>query len=957
MMTDLNNPTVLRSHLVYHVGGELSNITVADLEECKWSVKKIIFLNLISKSPPLNDIKESLDRIQEHRSRELKQLKLSQAVREERVESEKIYRSRFIRCVVMGLEKLEFPPAIAPFADLATDLFEEVQLVRSAMAFLLEVGVGLKYELYSAPTSSSSSNARQKSLVSTSPTSRNMETSPVTIPHSASSVTDTTNVSRNTDVEGESELPGMSELEVSAISFNSDGIDLGLPSAPIVGMNSSMFSGVNNSLLGSDHTKSRHSQNANNTTNATITSMNTTSNSKNLRNRNSNTKNEVIERLQSQNEYLTQQLSVLMQAVSKKEEAEFKMSMIFRDLCAILDDLTPNTSKDITLTVTPTLDDPTPNTSKDIAIKDLNSNDMSKEILPLGYPDQAITKEEYAVYREEIARAEQRDKHPLATGSEKNNNDRIKKGTNTIPRSTYRNSVSNTNASSNGSKGMWRSISQKVHELKNQWEQTRRSASATTQVPLGQHADSDYCPKASTLLLRSILGVYSGGSVNGSAHSSDKSDKYGYITSPTSYTSSNTNTGVEHDAPLVGLDLKRIHGLQRTLVQLADNALIISEDIASSSSPIDAHDDIHNTINTASEKSGIFTIWNGFDSSPRNNNSKIGGLGSKSRSISVSQSQSESQYETIQNAMTQFVTAAQTMLLETAALAPVAAVSRFTGNGNHNDSLVGSGLCGLEAIEAVVRDLPPNTNRDRSLDRGGVGMRIALDRAWNEQAALGRCLGVTQSMLKQWTKAAHKCRMALSRLGDNSLKSLQKGIKKLNKVEEAGEAIFTALQAAENVKKTDLDALARGTHGVEIASLIHALRMYCHELSNSSSDLNSVKYELSQAWGVEKKEMDRLNESLNQASIRSEKAAGLTVKMLTGGENKNDIHSKYNRRKGNASGNSIGNSGSSTGIGSRPRSSGAESRPRSGKTHHLLNAGINTSSESTLTDDRPPWVD
>ena len=937
-MTDLCNPTVLRSHLVYHLGGELSNITVADLEECKWNVKKTIFLSLISHSAALKDIKESIDRIQEHRSRELKQLKLSNAVREERIESEKIYRSRFMRCVVMGLEKLEFPPAIAPFADLATDLFEEISIVRNAMAFILEIGVGLKYEFKSAP--SSGTRPKSSSSSSSSPVSRNMTTSPVTVPLCTSSVTDMSNNSNNGG--DENELPGMSELDLSAISANSDGINLGLPSAPIVGENSSIISDFNNNsgVVGMDNTRHRYSQNVANV------NINTNRN-QNLRNRNQNSKNEVIERLQTQNEYLTQQLSVLMQSVMKKEEAEFKMSMVFRDLCTILDDLTPN------------------NNSNNDSI-DMSSIKTAEDILPVGHPGQSITKEEDAVYRQEIARVERRDKHPLAVDTEsdkynKNKSGNIKNNTNRTPKKSNISYSHSGSSSSSSSKGMWKSVAQKVRALHNQWEETRRSTSSSTRVSVGQHAVSEYCPQPSTLLLRSMLGVHSKGSSQSSSLSPDKSERYDYIPSPTSY--NHANGGVDHDAPLIGLDLKRIHGLQRNLVQLADNALTLSENAMASSSSVDVNDDLYNT----SEELGVFTIWNGFENSPRNNRGKSRDHHARSSSSSTLQSQSES--ETLQIAMTQFAAAAQTMLLETAALAPVAAVSRFTGNdnSNNNHSLVGSGLCGLEAIEAVVRDLPPNPNRDRSLDRGGVGMRIALDRAWNEQSALARCLGITQSMLKQWTKAAHKCRLALNRLGDNSLKSIQKGLKKLNKVEEAGDAIFTALQAVENVKKTDLDALGRGTHGVEIASLVHVLRMYSHELSTSTSDLSDVKYELSQAWGMEKKEIDRLNESLTQAGVRSAQAAGLSVDMLTGEEVNNDVHIKYNRRKGSTNSNiadkvSNNNNNNNNNNSSSSRSSSRPSgRPRIGKGQQSFDTGVNTTVETvatgTVNDDRPPWVD
>ena len=61
--------------------------------------------------------------------------------REERLEAEKIYRSRFFQIIVKALEKLRFPPTLQPFAEITTDLYHDPTLVRSAMAWLMSVGL------------------------------------------------------------------------------------------------------------------------------------------------------------------------------------------------------------------------------------------------------------------------------------------------------------------------------------------------------------------------------------------------------------------------------------------------------------------------------------------------------------------------------------------------------------------------------------------------------------------------------------------------------------------------------------------------------------------------------------------------------------------------------------------------------------------------------------------------
>jgi hypothetical protein len=107
----------LRSLLTYYCPN-LQNITIGDLENCKWQTIRVIYTELIATCPiSAIDLSMDIEKLSEERGKELRLLASNDADRETRFETEKIFRTRFMRLVLTCLTELRWPPAIEPFSD------------------------------------------------------------------------------------------------------------------------------------------------------------------------------------------------------------------------------------------------------------------------------------------------------------------------------------------------------------------------------------------------------------------------------------------------------------------------------------------------------------------------------------------------------------------------------------------------------------------------------------------------------------------------------------------------------------------------------------------------------------------------------------------------------------------------------------------------------------------------
>lgn len=118
MPLSANEINLLRSQLQY-ISDDLQSLTNADVAEMKWQIRKRILTSLLSQSPTLRDQSEELVELLEHRSTVLNEQRKSSTStndnnnninRETRIESEKNFRTKFMRIILSALTILQWPP-------------------------------------------------------------------------------------------------------------------------------------------------------------------------------------------------------------------------------------------------------------------------------------------------------------------------------------------------------------------------------------------------------------------------------------------------------------------------------------------------------------------------------------------------------------------------------------------------------------------------------------------------------------------------------------------------------------------------------------------------------------------------------------------------------------------------------------------------------------------------------
>lgn len=132
--------TSLRSVLQHHCP-DLQNLTTSDLQDCKWPTKKKVFTALVTTSSVLQEQSEELAALNDDRNAESAFQKKQGVAREDRVESEMGYRTKFMRIVLSGLTKLRWPPTQEAFSDPIDLLFNDDTSFIDAVRFISQVGL------------------------------------------------------------------------------------------------------------------------------------------------------------------------------------------------------------------------------------------------------------------------------------------------------------------------------------------------------------------------------------------------------------------------------------------------------------------------------------------------------------------------------------------------------------------------------------------------------------------------------------------------------------------------------------------------------------------------------------------------------------------------------------------------------------------------------------------------
>lgn len=148
---------VLRTQL-QHACEDLRVLSSNDLAEGRWKIKKMIFSELLANSLSLKDYNEELQNLLERDSKRserilskrdttpnIDQTKNSSTKRSSRQkelvsDEEMEFRTSFLRIVIAALTKLRWPPALEAFSDPIDSLFNDNMAVLDAYKYILTVG-------------------------------------------------------------------------------------------------------------------------------------------------------------------------------------------------------------------------------------------------------------------------------------------------------------------------------------------------------------------------------------------------------------------------------------------------------------------------------------------------------------------------------------------------------------------------------------------------------------------------------------------------------------------------------------------------------------------------------------------------------------------------------------------------------------------------------------------------
>lgn len=119
----------------------LHSVTIADLQDLKWSLRQQIFLNIFANATLLADPYETMLTLQEKRDAQFARWKSSGATitKETKMEYEMEFRTGFMSAVLKGLERIRWPPSMEAFSDPMNDLLHAKDVIYDAIDFLLNV--------------------------------------------------------------------------------------------------------------------------------------------------------------------------------------------------------------------------------------------------------------------------------------------------------------------------------------------------------------------------------------------------------------------------------------------------------------------------------------------------------------------------------------------------------------------------------------------------------------------------------------------------------------------------------------------------------------------------------------------------------------------------------------------------------------------------------------------------
>ena len=494
-------------------------------------------------------------------------------VTEEEIE----FRTSFLRIVLAALTKLRWPPALEPFGDPIGSLFYDNTVVLDAYKYILNVGF-LSLAKLAPPKliSSTPRSGRQEIKVDITPTEQN----------------------NSSHLKSDSRI---SELDtfINDSSFNSKPAPLTQRSDTNISYNSNCIT----------------------TQKVTV---------------------QAFEKLQYHNELLSNQLNSLLEQLSKRDQAEAQLTAIITELKTAVDEVvsignTPSTNSGVEpssrrVSSSPSSYNDTYNNKNASVTNDSTKEKRRSSVQPLAafiaadneqLNNGMVTEDERASYLKEVLREESQVNATSATQTPLPLEKPLLKGSSYKPPIPPSANYRSHDGDAPSSLGMWHRLQKRLNLVQSQWMEAKKEAkmcasqATTAKTSFNsppQHGDQRRSASVSGIGQSSRRGYSPYHIASSPTKDLDKEDAFSVLSKPVDqltkqilglHTVSATPSSCEQSGidPSIGLDLPRIHLLQRDLVNLSNTLFDFSKEFQLSDRFPCSHEEVDRAASTSALQS------------------------------------------------------------------------------------------------------------------------------------------------------------------------------------------------------------------------------------------------------------------------------------------------------------------------------------------------------------------
>ena len=849
---------------------DFKQLTLKEVQDMKWSLRKKIILVLFSASPSVFTQLEEMEHLVEYRQKALAAEKRAVANgtldADERKEAEINHRTQLLRICISGLTVLRWPPAIAAFADPLQDLLHDKTVFMEAMLYMHRIAVPANtsnsVEAYlnehSAPAPSPSSSTRvthsasghkidysadggRRNAAADTSFSSDEGMAPSSIGNASAHTRPSREGSSNYDEHGD-RFP-VSMLDMSALTDAASGIHGGggSPSKREGGgtARSAMHSSRSNAT-GTGRSAARPGRADGAASYTTPPEQRTPDKAALLA---------TLKVMQHQNEMLGRQLRSLHAANKRRDDAETRVDAILLDVLGAVQEAASIGG-----------DGDSGGGSSSSNNKDNNfigsvmSSVKENPYLSADSSVVTVTDDEDLAFRQEVQREarQKRSAAPANSGYGKGvSTGRVVRGTNTqLDAGAGSGNTSTSNTGKRVTSGLiWKQVYARIKQLQAQWVDSRAEARSSYIHFCEEQRNLRKQDQAHSAMLGGGSGISSSGTggPSSSRHSSALNRTLG-VPSKLGLLDSNNSSCAHFDSDEHGevfLDLPRTHLLQRDLVEFAAAAYRVlhpeeEEEGAGGGSVGGGGASVASATSTASSRWG--------DPLPTSRSS----VGSA-------------------DALTVLQRRAQDLALHLASHASQAPLS-VAGT---------SASTGLDALIAAAEELAVSSNLRKRDVKSWQRLQAVCDHAKNEYQTLNHCLQQAYKQQKKQKAASRVLAPLMEQFSTNAQKILRGALAPLQPALQALTTVMSSLAEAEKASIVDksgsrvqpCDMLARGYLGEHVSNMIQALRLHRSDLTELESTLRELHKNVHQAALSELMSFTSAKEKV----FESLEAAGISV--------------------------------------------------------------------------------